>query len=289
MSDTFVARQARGGGRPVTERLPYFAEMAIDSLAGTDLVLIAGTKPPIAFFAYPDTPAEFTPKDAQTIVLGGPETDSASTLSMLADALDAPDAQPGPSWSRPEPPRDPKFNAYTIGLSLAAHCPEGALISDDGVTSGLPIYLAMQVAAPHEWLGHTGGAIGQGMPVAVGAAVARPDLKTICLAGDGAAMYTVQSLWTMARENLDVLTIVFVNNAYRILKIELARTGAGNPGPAANGMLSLGSPEIDWVKLAESLGVGAEACATLPQLNDALGRAMAHRGPRLIAAIIGES
>jgi acetolactate synthase-1/2/3 large subunit len=124
------------------------------------------------------------------------------------------------------------------------------------------------------------------MPVAVGAAIARPDVKTICLAGDGAGMYTVQSLWTMARENLDILTIVFVNNAYRILKIELARTGAGNPGPAANGMLSLGSPEIDWVKLAEGMGVGAEACSTLPQFNDALERAMAHRGPRLIAALI---
>ena len=112
----------------------------------------------------------------------------------------------------------------------------------------------MADGARHEWLGHTGGAIGQGMPVAIGAAIARPDVKTICLAGDGAGMYTVQSLWTMARENLDILTIVFVNHAYRILKIELARTGAGNPGPAANGMLSLGSPEIDWVKLAESHG-----------------------------------
>jgi acetolactate synthase-1/2/3 large subunit len=127
------------------------------------------------------------------------------------------------------------------------------------------------------------------MPVAVGAAVARPDLKTICLAGDGAGMYTVQSLWTMARENLDILTIVFVNHAYRILKIELARTGAGNPGPAASSMLSLRPPEIDWVKLAEGMGVGAEACSTLPQFNDALSRAMAHRGPRLIAAIIPEA
>ena len=164
--------------------------------------------------------------------------------------------------------------------------PEGALISDDGVTSGLPIYQAMSAAARHEWLGHTGGAIGQGMPVAVGAAVARPDVKTVCLAGDGAGMYTVQSLWTMAREQLDVLVIVFVNHAYRILKIELARTGAGNPGPAADGMLSLGNPEIDWVKLSESMGVGAEAVSTCAQFNDALERAVATRGPRLIACMI---
>jgi acetolactate synthase-1/2/3 large subunit len=269
----------------VTTRLPYFAEMAVDTLAGADLMLIAGTRPPVAFFAYPNTPSEFTPAGATTISMGGPETDSAAALTMLADALGAKPVAEAP-WSRPDTPKDDKFNPHTIGLSLAAHLPEGALISDDGVTAGLPIYVNLANAARHEWLGHTGGAIGQGMPVAIGAAMARPDVKTVCLSGDGAGMYTVQSLWTMAREKLDVLTIVFVNNAYRILKIELARTGAGNPGPAANGMLSLGSPDIDWVKLAEGMGVGAEACSTPPQFNDALTRAMAARGPRLIAAII---
>jgi len=285
MTDTFMARQARGGGRFAPLRLPYFAEMAIDALAGSDLMLIAGTKPPVAFFAYPNTPGEFTPAGAVTINLGGPETDSAAALAMLADALGAKPVAEAP-WSRAEAPTDDKLNPHTIGLALAAHLPDGALISDDGVTAGLPIYVNLATAARHEWLGHTGGAIGQGMPVAVGAAVARPDVKTICLSGDGAGMYTIQSLWTMARENLDVLTIVFVNHAYRILKIELARTGAGNPGPAANGMLSLGSPEIDWVKLAGGMGVDAEACSTLTQFNDALGRAVATRGPRLIAAMI---
>jgi acetolactate synthase-1/2/3 large subunit len=285
LSDTFMARHSRGGGRYVAARLPYFAEMAVETLAGVDLLLIAGTKPPVAFFAYPNTPSEFTPAGAKTISLGGPETDSAMALSMLADALGAPEL-PDEPWSRPEAPTDGAFNPHTIGLSLAAHLPEGALVSDDGVTASLPIYVNLEKAAHHEWLGLTGGAIGQGMPVAIGAAVARPDVKTICLSGDGAGMYTVQSLWTMARENLDVLTIVFVNHAYRILKIELARTGAGNPGPAANGMLSLGSPEIDWVKLAEGMGVGAEACSGVAQFNDALARAMAMRGPRLIAAMI---
>ena len=198
----------------------------------------------------------------------------------------APVAPLASNWSRPEPATGEEFNPHTIGLSLAALLPEGALISDDGVTSGLPIYQVMATGRRHEWLGHTGGAIGQGMPVAVGAAVARPDVKTVCLAGDGAGMYTVQALWTMAREKLDVLTIVFVNHAYRILKIELARTGAGNPGPAANSMLSLGYPEIDWVKLSEGLGVGAEAVSTCAQFNDALTRAMAKRGPRLIACLI---
>ncbi len=286
VTDTFMARHVRGGGLYDAARLPYFAEMAVETFADTDLLMIAGTKPPVAFFAYPNTPGAFTPKGARTLTLGGPDTDSLDAITRLADWLDAPLAPRMMNWTRPAPATGDKFNPHTIGVSLAALLPEGALISDDGVTSGLPIYQALSVGARHEWLGHTGGAIGQGMPVAVGAAVARPDVKTVCLAGDGAGMYTVQSLWTMAREQLDVLVIVFVNHAYRILKIELARTGAGNPGPAADSMLSLGNPEIDWVKLSESLGVGAEKASTCAEFNDALGRAVATRGPRLIACMI---
>lgn len=286
ITDTFMARHVRGGGLYDVPRLPYFAEMAVGVLADVDLLLIAGTKPPVAFFAYPNTPGAFTPKGARTISLGGPDTDSLDAVAKLVDWLSAPIAPLVSNWSRPEPATGDTFNPHTIGQSLAALLPEDTLISDDGVTSGLPIYQVMATGPRHEWLGHTGGAIGQGMPVAVGAAIARPDVKTVCLAGDGAGMYTVQALWTMARENLDVLTIVFVNHAYRILKIELTRTGAGNPGPAANGMLSLGSPEIDWVKLSEGLGVGAEAVSTCAQFNDALKRAVATRGPRLIACLI---
>jgi acetolactate synthase-1/2/3 large subunit len=286
ITDTFMARHVRGGGLYDAPRLPYFAEMAVETLAGVDLLLIAGTKPPVAFFAYPNTPGAFTPAGARTIKLGGPESDSLDAITRLVDWLGAPADTSSSRWSRPAPASGEHFNAHAIGQSLAALLPEGTLISDDGVTSGLPIYQVMAAGPRHEWLGHTGGAIGQGMPVAIGAAIARPDVKTVCLAGDGAGMYTIQSLWTMARENLDVLTLVFVNHAYRILRIELARTGAGNPGPAANGMLSLGSPEIDWVKLSEGLGVSAESVATIGQFNDALQRALAVRGPRLIACII---
>jgi acetolactate synthase-1/2/3 large subunit len=286
ITDTFMARQGRGGGQYQPERLPYFAELAVETLKDVDLLLLAGTKPPVAFFAYPNTPGAFTPKSARTLNLGGPDTDSADAIARLVDWLDAPVAPASTNWARAEAATGDKFNPHTIGQSLAHYLPEGALISDDGVTSGAPIYDALTSAARHEWLGHTGGAIGQGTPVATGAAVARPDVKTVCLAGDGAAMYTIQSLWTMARENLDVLTLVFVNNAYRILKIELARTGAGNPGPAANGMLSLGNPDIDWVKLSESMGVHAENARTCAEFNDAVARAMAVRGPRLIACHI---
>lgn len=286
ITDTFMARQVRGGGYFQPERMPYFAEMAIEALGDTDLLLLAGTKPPVSFFAYPDTPGYLVPKQARLISLGGPDTDSAEAIGRLADWLDGP-LSPAPSPRvRPEPATGEAFNAHTIGLSLAHYLPEGALISDDGVSSGLPVYQALAAAARHEWLGHTGGAIGQGMPVAIGAASARRDVKTVCLSGDGAGMYTIQSLWTMAREDLDILTIVFVNNAYRILRIELARTGAGNPGPAAAGMLSLGDPDIDWVRLSEGMGVGAENARTSAELNDALRRAFSTRGPRLIACHI---
>jgi acetolactate synthase-1/2/3 large subunit len=286
LNDTFVARQARGGGRFAPDRLPYFVELALEALAGVDLLVTAGTKPPVAFFAYPNMPGQFFSSDGRAFGLGGPETDSADALNRLADALGAPAALPQQPWTRPQPAVGGKFNPHTIGQSLAAMLPEGALISDDGVTSGLPIYQAMAAAAPHEWLGHTGGAIGQGMPVAVGAAVGAPDRKVVCLAGDGAAMYTIQSLWTMAREKLDVCNIVFVNNAYRILKIELQRTGAGEGGQAADSLLNLGGPDIDWVKLSQGLGVEAEAVETQDAFNEALKRAMTTRGPRLIAAKI---
>ncbi|MBI1360667.1 MAG: acetolactate synthase large subunit [Alphaproteobacteria bacterium] len=283
--DTFIARQARGGGRFVPRRLSYFAEAAIKDLDGVDLLLVAGTKPPVAFFAYPNTPGILSPPGADVFSLGGPEIDAGDAVAKLAEAIGATQPPPVAEGRPPAPPPD-KFNAYTIGLCLAHRLPENAIISDDGVTGGLPVYLATAQAQRHDWLCQTGGAIGQGMPAAIGAAAARPDSKVVCLSGDGAGMYTVQSLWTMAREDLDILTIVFVNNAYKILKVELARTGAGNPGPAALGLLNLGNPDIDWVSLAKGMGVGAEATTTLGEFDAALERAMNHNGPRLIAAML---
>jgi acetolactate synthase-1/2/3 large subunit len=165
--------------------------------------------------------------------------------------------------------------------------PDNAIISDDAVTAGLPIYLATKTARPHDWMMLTGGAIGQGIPVAVGAAVACPDRKVLSLNGDGAAMYTVQGLWTIAREGLDVTTVVFANHAYRILNIELTRTGAGNPGPAAKKLLDLGEPRIDWVSLAQGLGVPAVRATTAEEFDQAMRNAMAGKGPAFIEALLG--
>lgn len=152
------------------------------------------------------------------------------------------------------------------------------------MTAGLPIFTQTKAARAHDWLSLTGGAIGQGIPLAIGAAVACPDRKVLALTGDGAGMYTVQGLWTVVREKLDVTVVVFANHAYRILGIELGRTGAGNPGPAAAKLLDLGDPRIDWVKLAEGLGMAAERVATAEAFEEAFARAMATPGPRLIEA-----
>jgi acetolactate synthase I/II/III large subunit len=282
---TFATLQRRGARLYGPPRLPYFGEMALGVLDGVDLLLVAGCDHPVAFFAYPDKPSELTPPGAQRLSLGGAETDSAAACAALADVLAAPAAglaAPVQSFAAPTGVLEPG----AIGASLVRHMPEGAIVSDDAVTSGLALFTLTQNARPHDWLFHTGGAIGQGGPMAVGAAVAAPDRKVIALLGDGAAMYTNQFLWTCARENLDVLTIIFANRSYRILNIELARTGAGNPGPVAHNMLSLDNPALDWVKLAQAQGVEAVRVESAAAFDAAFAGLSARRGPALIEAVI---
>ncbi|MBE7219208.1 MAG: acetolactate synthase large subunit, partial [Caulobacteraceae bacterium] len=172
------------------------------------------------------------------------------------------------------------------GGAIARSLPEDAVVSDDAVTAGLPIYTQTAGAARHDWLFLTGGAIGQGLPVAVGAAVARPGAKVVSINGDGAAAYTLQALWTMVREGLDVTVVVVANRRYRILDIELQRTGAGRAGPAARGLLDLGDPAMDWRALAAGFGMAADRCDTAEAFDAAFARAMAEPGPRLIEAMV---
>jgi acetolactate synthase I/II/III large subunit len=285
MCDTFVGRLSRGAGRFGPDRMAYFAEMAMDDLAGVDLMILAGTAEPVAFFAYPSKPSILVPDGCQTMVLSERSEDTAEALSALADAMDAPEAPAAPIRVVPDAPTG-KITPYTCAASLARHMPDNAIISDDAVTAGLPHYMATQTAAPHDWLFLTGGAIGQGLPVAVGAAVAAPDRKVIALTGDGAGMYTLQALWTMAREKLPIVTVVFANRSYRILNIEMGRTGAGQPGPAAQAMLSLDNPTLDWVKLAQGQGVEAVSCDNAEAFDLALARAMESNVPVLIEAVM---
>ncbi len=285
LTDTFYTKMRRGAGVFAPERMQYFAEGAVADLEGSDLMVLAGTSAPVAFFAYPGKPSLLVPEGCELLNLGDASTDSAATLAALADAMGAQDAAAPEALIEPDLPKG-DLTAQSVGQSLARHMPENALVSDDGVSNGLLSYLPTMNARAHDWMMLTGGAIGQGMPLALGAAIAAPDRKVICLSGDGAGMYTNQALWSMAREGADVTTIVFVNHSYRILNIELYRTGAGNPGPTAKNMLSIGGPDIDWVQLSNSMGVPAVAAATAEAFDAALAEAIAAPGPRLIAAIV---
>jgi acetolactate synthase-1/2/3 large subunit len=285
-ADTFVARQPRGAGRFAPKRMQYFGEMALQELDGVDLMVLAGTTQPVAFFAYPNRPSVLVPDSAKVISLASRAEDAVAGLAALADALGAPAEGPAQPLKRPDAAPSGPLSPQFAGVSIARHLPEGAVVCDDSVTSGGGIAVPSMTAAPHEVLALTGGAIGAGLPLAVGAAVACPDRKVVSLNGDGAAMYTVQALWTMARENLDVTAIVFANNTYRILNIEMTRTGAGQAGPQAAKLLELGDPAIDWVSVAKGLGLPAVRCATGEEFDKAFAGAMAQRGPMFIEAVI---
>jgi acetolactate synthase-1/2/3 large subunit len=286
MTDTFLGRQSRGAGRFAPDRMAYFGEMALEDLSGADLMLLVETTQPVAFFAYPAMPSVLVPEGCATLTLADRDEDGVLALEQLADALGAPAAATSNDFSLPpEPTGD--LNAYTVGASIARHMPEQTVISDDGVTSSMPVFLQTKAARPHDWLMLTGGAIGQGLPVAVGAAVACPDQKVISLNGDGAAMYTVQALWTMVREQLDVTVIIFANHSYRILGVELSRTGAGKPGKAAASLLDLGNPRIDWLALASGVGMPAVHCESAEGFDAAFAGAMGQKGPVLIEVALG--
>ncbi len=285
-SDTFVARQPRGAGAFAPRKMQYFGEMALAELEGVDLMVFAGTTQPVAFFAYPNRPSVLVPEGCATMTLAERAEDAVAGLAALADALGAPKQGPSQILALPDAAPSGKQTAYTVGASIARHMPEGAIICDDAVTSGAGVAAAAMTARPHEVLALTGGAIGIGLPLAVGAAIAAPDRKVVSLNGDGAAMYTIQALWTLAREDLDVTVVVFANNSYRILNIEMTRTGAGAAGPQAAKLLGLGDPAIDWVSLAQGLGLPAVRCETAEAFEKAFAGAMAGRGPMFIEASI---
>ncbi len=286
MADTFVSRQPRGAGVFSPARMQYFGEAALADLEGTDLMVYVGTAMPVAFFAYPSRPSVLVPEGCETTTLATRAEDAVAALSALADALGAPASGPSNPLKLPDGSPTGPLTPQACGQSIARHLPEGAIFCDDAVTSGGGVAVPCMTAAPHEVLALTGGAIGIAMPLSIGAAVACPDRKVISLNGDGAGMYTVQALWTLAREQLDVTVVVFANHSYRILNIEMGRTGAGNPGPSASKLLDLGDPKIDWVSMAKGLGVDAVRCETAEQFDAAFARAMKTPGPKFIEAAI---
>ncbi len=283
---TFPARLQRGVGRVAVERLPYFGEKAVDHLQGLEKIILVGAAAPVSFFAYPGKPSWLSPEDAEIFELADARTDNENALRRLADALGAPE-QP----ALVQQPVRAEFEAGKLTVESAAVItalllPENAIVSDEAGISGFPFWSFTAGAAQHDMLVLTGGSIGQGLPLSTGAAVACPDRKVIALQADGSGMYTVQALWTMAREKLDVTTIIMKNDSYGILNIELGRVGVRHAGPKALSLLSLGNPSLDWVSISKGMGVPATRAETTQQFHTALVNALDQPGPHLIEAVL---
>jgi len=284
--DTFIPRVQRGAGRAEVERLPYFGEQAADVLQGTEHLVLCSTQAPITFFAYPDKPNWLTPEGCELHTLVERDGDVDGALAALAEAVGA--SGTAPRLIELATPQAPKgdLNARAIGASLGHHFPENAIVVDEGGTAGGGCSFSTRTAHPHDWLMLTGGSIGYALPTATGAAVACPDRPVICLQGDGGGMYTVQALWTQAREQLNVTNIILANRKYAILQIEFARVGAHNPGPKAMSMLDLTNPELNWTQIAQGMGMPAFRVSTAEEFNTALRESLSQPGPALIEALI---
>jgi len=286
IGETFPARLERGAGIPPLDRLGYLAEFAVAQLEGTRHLVVVDSKPPVSFFAYPDKPSSLVPDGCEVHVLADGPDDSVDALERVADAVGAgatdPVLQPA---GRPDRPTGP-ISGATIADAVGALLPEGAIIADEAQTGGLWAAGATAGGPRHDWLTLCGGSIGMGMPLATGAAIACPERPVINLEADGSAMYTMQSLWTQAREGLDVTTIIFSNRSYAILNLELSRVGVESPGPKALSMLDLTTPDLDFVALAQGMGVPAVRPDDSEALTEAIEHALAEPGPHVIEAVL---
>ena len=184
----------------------------------------------------------------------------------------------------PERPAGP-VNPKTVGAAIGALMPDNAIVAAETTTSGGPIFGYTRGAAPHDWLGLTGGSIGMAIPLAVGAAVACPDRKVLCIQSDGGGMYTNQALWTLAREGLDVVTVILSNRRYKILEHEYFKTGANTLGAKADKLFDIGNPDIDWAHLAQGMGMEGHRCTEAEDFTAKLEAALAADGPQLIDAV----
>ncbi len=288
MAQTSNSRIARGAGRTPISRVPYPVDQAVAALAGFRRLILVGAPAPVGFFAYPNKPGFMAPPDCEVLVLARPEQDAADALARVAQDLGAAPA-PAPAARRAAAPRPaPARGAITseaVAQTLAALLPDNAIIVDESVSFGRAFYPGTQDAAPHDWLQLTGGAIGGGIPMATGAAVGAPGRRVVGLQADGSAMYTLQGLWTHARERLDVTTVILSNRKYAILMGEYQGVGA-NPGRTALDMMDLGNPDLDWVRLAAGMGVEGARADTMEAFADLFGQANARPGPFVIELVV---
>ena len=287
LAETSNARIERGHGVAAIEKLPYPVDAALAKLQDTEHLILVGTRSPVAFFAYPGRPSRLIPDECRVSVLTLPEQDHNAALEQLMGELNLDNITVAPEPQvRPEVPAA-SSDALTAGLlcrTIAALLPENAIVTDESITQGRSFYGHSHASARHDYLQLTGGAIGIGLPLATGAAVACPQRKVVALQADGSGMYTVQALWTQARENLDCLTIVFANRRYAILEHEMKNVGVAQMGDNARSMLQIDRPDISWVNLSEGLGVPAVRASNLREFIEAFERGLKHRGPFVIEA-----
>ena len=281
-SQFFTTRMERGAGRVTLERIPYSVAPALAFLKGIKHLITLETTEPVAFFSYPDKPSLLKEPGTQVHELVAADEDSELGLEMLLDALGATGAPPI-LQERVETPRPTgALTPVSIAHALAAAMPEHCILVDESLTTGRETMGYTVGAKPHDMINNMGGSIGYSPPVATGAALACPDRRVFCMTGDGSAMYTIQALWTQAREQLNITTIIFANNQYAILKAEYSNMGAGTPGPQAMAMIDIDRPTIDWCAMAKSMGVPAVSVGTVEDFHDAMCRSAQEPGPKLI-------
>ncbi len=283
MSNRPSPRLQRGAGRPVLDSLAYPVADAVEQLKAFKTIILIGTEQPVSFFGYPNSPSRLATEDAQLIQLASAHENVLAALEFLAEELGAVSSGERYSLNLPDLPTG-ELNLDKVFQSVAALLPENAILVNEAITSFRGAALA--TARPHDVLQGTGGAIGHGLPESVGAAVACPDRKVVCLQADGSAMYTIQALWTMARERLDVVTVLFNNRAYRILQGEMTKVGATKRGQTADQLLNLDNPVLDFVSLANGMGVEASRALTADDFNKQLAGAIAKKGPHLIEIMV---
>jgi acetolactate synthase-1/2/3 large subunit len=286
LAERTSARLERGAGLPAVERLAHWPELVGRQLEGLEHLILADAKAPASAFAYPGQQSSLVPAGCEVHEVSAPTSDVVRSLEALVEALDASDAKPKlEPRSIPARPDGP-LSAEKVCQAIGAVLPEGAILSDEGITSVAALPANTSGGPRHDWLTLAGGAIGQGLPVAVGAAIACPDRPVLALEADGSAMYTIQALWTMAREQLGVTVVLLNNRAYRILDVELGRLDGQPVGGKAKALLDLGNPDLDFVKLGTGLGVPSRRVDTAEQLTAALDEAIAEPGPHLIEVVI---
>jgi acetolactate synthase-1/2/3 large subunit len=284
--ETFPTRLERGAGLPVSERIAYVPELASVQLAGLKHLVLVDAKAPVTFFAYPGKKSYLVPDGCEVHELAAGTADVVGSLEALVEAFDAGRAEPVlQQASRPQRPTG-ALTAENACQAIAALLPEGAIVCDEAVTSGQTLAADTAGGPAHDWLTLTGGAIGWGLPAAVGAAIACPERPVVAVEGEGSSLYTIQSLWTMAREGLDVTAVIFNNRSYAILNMELQRVRAGAAGEKASAQLSLSEPDLDFVQIAGGFGVPAVRANTAEEMSSAFERALAEPGPHLIEALV---